>query len=204
VHSDHLCFASAGSAHLHELLPLPFRSEHVQRIAARVREVEDALERPLLLENISYYAHAGRPELSEAEFLASVLEASGAGLLLDLNNVFVNAHNHERDPYALLEQIPLERVREIHVAGHELRERHAPGGAPARHWYVDTHGAPVCAEVLDLLEWTLRRTGPVPVLLERDNQVPPLAELLSELARVRAVYEHALASPQRLEERRAS
>lgn len=203
VCSDHLCFASAGSAHLHELLPLPFRTEHVPRIAARVREVEDVLERPLLLENVTYYAHAARRELSEAEFLSRVLEASGAGLLLDLNNVFVNAYNHRQDPYALLEHIPLERVREIHIAGHELREQPARAGAPARRWCIDTHGAAVCDPVLELLEWTLLRTGPVPVLLERDNRVPPLEELLGELARVRAVYERALGA-RAPEERRAS
>lgn len=205
AYSDHLCFTSAGGAHLHELLPLPFRHESVQRVAARVREVEDALERPLWLENITYYAHAGRPELGEAELLSRVLEASGAGLLLDLNNVFVNTRNHGGDPYALLAELPLERVREIHVAGHGRREQPARGDAPARLWYIDTHGADVSDEVLDLLEWTLERTGPVPVLLERDQRVPPLGALLTELARVRAVYERALGRwHARAERRRAS
>jgi uncharacterized protein (UPF0276 family) len=203
--SDHLSFASAGGEHLHELLPLGFRREQVQRLAARVREVEDALERPLWLENITYYAHPGRRELSEAEFLCHVLEASRAGLLLDLNNVFVNAYNQRQDPLALLENIPLERVREIHVAGHELREQPARGATPARRWCIDTHGADVCDEVLDLLEWTLERTGPVPVLLERDNRVPPLPALLLELGRVRGVYERAIAAWRaRQEQRRAS
>lgn len=203
--SDHLSFASAGGAHLHELLPLAFRREHVQRIAARVREVEGALERPLWLENITYYARPGRRELSEAELLSHVLEASDAALLLDLNNVFVNAHNHDQDPFALLENIPLERVREIHVAGHELREQPARAAGPARRWCIDTHGAEVCAEVLGLLEWTLARTGPVPVLLERDNRVPALDVLLLELARVRAAYERGLAAWRAgQEQRRAS
>ncbi|MET0411270.1 MAG: DUF692 domain-containing protein [Polyangiaceae bacterium] len=205
VCSDHLCFASAGDAHLHELLPVAFRREHVQRVAARVREVADALQRPLWLENITYYAHSGRRELSEAEFLSRVLEASDAGLLLDLNNVFVNAYNQGRDPLELLENIPLERVREIHVAGHELREQPARGATPARRWCIDSHGADVCEEVLGLLEWTLQRTGPVPVLLERDNRVPPLELLLLELARVRGVYERALVAWRSgQEQRRAS
>jgi uncharacterized protein len=202
AHSDHLCFASAGHAHLHELLPLKRCRESALSAVERVRRIEDALRRPLSLENISYYAHPGRAEMSEAEFLSTVLEGSGAGLLLDLNNVFVNAHNHGQDPFELLQQIPLERVREIHVAGHERRPRPPRPGAPT-DWLIDTHGSPVCDEVLELLAWTLARTGPVPVLLERDNNVPELATLLDELARVRAVYERARAL-QGGPERRAS
>lgn len=180
-HSDHLCFSAAGERVLHDLLPLKFSKENVARVADRARAVQDRLGVPLALENISYYGHLGRRELSEAEFVASVLEASGVGLLLDVNNVFVNSLNHGGDPLDFLRQMPLERVVEIHVAGHERRGERV----------IDTHGAPVSDPVYTLLEWTLERTGPVPVLLERDNDVPPLAELLSEVERLRAVYERA-------------
>jgi uncharacterized protein (UPF0276 family) len=195
-HSDHLCFSSAGDTHLHELMPLGFCRESVRRVALRVRQVQDALERPLSLENITYYAHAGRQAMSEAEFLSELLEACDAGLLLDLNNLFVNASNHGQDPWCLLEQLPLERVRQIHVAGHARRARPArdgSSGVTARDWLIDTHGSPVCESVLKLLEWTLARTGPLPVLLERDHELPPLGELLAEVGRLREVYERALA-----------
>jgi uncharacterized protein len=182
-HSDHLCLSSAGSRQFHELLPLKFSRENVERVAAHVREVEDAVGRPFALENISYYAHPGRREMPEAEFVSSVLERSGCGLLLDVNNAFVNARNHGGDARDFIAGLPLERVVEIHVAGHF----DSPSGV-----VIDTHGTPVSDPVYDLLAWTLERTGPVPVLLERDNDVPPLAELLAELQRLRAIYTRSL------------
>ncbi|MFZ5896763.1 MAG: DUF692 domain-containing protein [Myxococcota bacterium] len=181
-HSDHLCFSSAGARVLHDLLPLKFAQENVTRVAERARAVQDRLGLPLALENISYYAHLGRSEMPEAEFVARVLDASGVGLLLDVNNVYVNAQNHGQDPLEFLKQMPLERVVEIHVAGHEQR-------GPLT---IDTHGASVCDGVYELLSWTLERTGPVPVLLERDNDVPPLADLMAEVTRLREVYAAAM------------
>jgi uncharacterized protein (UPF0276 family) len=183
-HSDHLCFSGSGARMLHDLLPLKFAHENVARVADRARAVQDRLGVPFALENISYYGHLGRREMSEAEFVAAVLDASGVGLLLDVNNVFVNSLNHGGDPLDFLRQMPLERIVEIHVAGHERR------GARV----IDTHGSPVCDPVYELLEWTLERTGPVPVLLERDNDVPPLAELMSEVERLQQVYERAMAA----------
>src|SRR5690606_36861506 len=137
------------------------------------------------LENISYYAALGRPEMPEAEFVARVVERSEAGLLLDVNNVYVNSVNHGYDPYAFLRALPLDRVVEIHIAGHERRESGL---------IIDTHGAEVIDPVYDLLAYALERTGPVPVLLERDNDVPPLAVLLEEVARVRSVYSRVMRS----------
>lgn len=182
-HSDHLCFSSSGSRMLHELLPLKFAEDTVSRIAERVHQVEDAVGVPFALENISYYAHPGRREMPEPEFVARVLERSGAALLLDVNNVYVNARNHGTDPLEFLEAMPLDRVVEIHVAGHHTQESGL---------VLDTHGASVCDPVLDLLTWSLERTGPVPVLLERDNEVPPLPELLREIATLRGVYERSM------------
>jgi uncharacterized protein (UPF0276 family) len=121
--------------------------------------------------------------MPEAEFIARTLEASGAGLLLDVNNVYVNSRNHGFDPLEFLASLPLEKVVELHVAGHSSSK-----------WglLIDTHGAPVLPEVAELLGWVIERTGPLPVLLERDNDVPPLGELMNEVERLRDVYDRAL------------
>jgi uncharacterized protein (UPF0276 family) len=182
-HSDHLSFTSAGDTVLHELLPLPFDEASVGRVADRVRWLTDAFRLPLALENITYYAHLGPKSMSEAEFVSRVVEASGAPLLLDVNNVWVNARNFGFEPHEHLARLPLDRVIEVHVAGHEKQ----PSGL-----ILDTHGTPVCAPVLELLEWTLERTGPVPVLLERDNDVPELAVLIEEHHAIRSIYERAV------------
>jgi len=182
-HSDHLCFSSSGERALHELLPLKFSEENVRRVAQRAGRMQALLERPFALENITYYVHPGEPELTELEFLQRVLEQSQAYLLLDVNNVYVNAQNHGFDPYAFIAALPLERVLEIHVAGHRTL---------ASGLRLDTHGQAVADEVLQLLEWTLERTGPVPVLLERDNDVPELSELLREVAQLRELQTRAL------------
>jgi uncharacterized protein len=182
-HSDHLCFSSSGERVLHELLPLKFSVENLQRVAERARRMAVLLERPFALENITYYVHPGKPELTELQFLQGVLEASDARLLLDVNNVYVNARNHGFDPYAFIAGLPLERVIEIHVAGHQTLDSGL---------LLDTHGEAVADPVLELLEWTIERVGPVPVLLERDNDVPELSELLAELSVLREIQKRAL------------
>jgi uncharacterized protein len=182
-HSDHLCFSSSGQRVLHELLPLKFSLENLQRVAERARRMAGLLERPFALENITYYVHPGKPELTELQFLQGVLEASDARLLLDVNNVYVNARNHGFDPYAFIAGLPLERVIEIHVAGHQTLDSGL---------LLDTHGEAVADPVLELLEWTIERVGPVPVLLERDNDVPELSELLAELSVLREIQKRAL------------
>jgi len=191
-HSDHLCFSSAGERVLHELLPLKFSEENVNRVAARAQRVAAFLERPFAIENITYYVHPGEPEMSELLFLQRVLEQSGAGLLLDVNNVYVNARNHGFDPYAFIAGLPLAKVVEIHVAGHHTLES---------GMLLDTHGRAVADPVLELLEWTIERVGPVPILLERDSDVPELSELLRELAALRELQARALG---RYAERHAS
>ncbi len=176
VYSEHLSFSSLGGSYLHDLFPLPFIEDTVKRVSRKVAEVEEILERPLILENISYY---WKPpgEMEEWKFINSVLEESGARLLLDVNNVYVNSLNHGYDPYEFIERLDLSKVAYIHVAGHERFDRIV----------IDTHGAPVIEEVYRLLEFTLERTGPVPILLERDNNVPPYEELLSEVRRLEEV-----------------
>jgi len=183
-HSDHVCFSSSGARVLHELLPLKFSLENAIRVAERARRMEDFLERPFALENITYYVHPGKPELSELDFLNEVLSRSNARLLLDVNNAYVNASNHGFDAREFIAGLPLERVIEIHVAGHE---------SLADGLLLDTHGARTSDPVLELLEWTLARTGDVPILLERDNRVPSLNELLSEVRALEAVRARALA-----------
>lgn len=186
-YSDHLCFTGTDGRALHDLLPVPWTSESARRTAARVRESADRLGRPMLVENISYYLSYGSTPLDEVDFVVEVLERADCGILLDVNNVFVNAQNHGFDPYAWLAKIPVDRIVQLHVAGHEFWDDHA------RDLIIDTHGAPVRVEVEDLLAWVVERTGPVPVLLERDDNIPPLAELLAERDRLDGVYQAALA-----------
>jgi uncharacterized protein (UPF0276 family) len=182
-HSEHLCVSSADGVMLHDLLPLPFRADAVDTAVARIRELRDALELPVAIENISYYAHPGRAELEEADFLLEVLERADAKLLLDVNNVYVNSRNHRFDAAQFLDRMPAERVVQIHVAGHSQRDDGL---------IIDTHGAAVRDEVYALLEHALRRVGPVPVLLERDQSFPAFDELIGEVKRLDALYRRAL------------
>jgi uncharacterized protein (UPF0276 family) len=181
-HSEHLCFSSVDGVMLHDLLPLPLRLEAADTAVHRIRELQDQLGLPVAVENVSYYAHPGEAHCTEIEFLLDVLERSDAKLLLDVNNVFVNAKNHGFDPYAYLDRIPVERVVQIHVAGHSVREDGL---------LLDTHGDGIRDEVYQLLEHALRRIGPTPVLLERDQNFPDFAELSDEVRRLHAIYERA-------------
>ncbi|MBL9106487.1 MAG: DUF692 domain-containing protein [Myxococcales bacterium] len=185
-HSDHLCFCGTDGRALHDLLPIPFTTAMAVRVAARVREAADRLGRPMLIENISYYAPLGVSAMDEPAFVTEVAERADCGLMLDVNNVFVNSRNHGFDPLDWLRRVPMSRVVQMHVAGHEFWD-------DDEALIVDTHGAPVRREVDDLLAWVVERTGPVPVVLERDNNIPPLAELLAERARLQRVYDAALA-----------
>lgn len=185
-HSDHLCFSGIGGRILHDLLPMPQTRKAARHVARRVREARDRLEIPFAIENISFYAHLGEPELEETEFIASILDEADCGLLLDVNNVFVNGQNHDFDPRAWLERIDPGRVMQIHIAGHAYREDDG--------LIVDTHGARVIDPVYDLLTATVARTGPVAVILERDNEVPPLADMLAEWRRVDAAYQRGVAA----------
>ena len=182
-HSEHLCFTTVGGANTHELLPMPFTRASARHAAARIRRLQAELGVPVIVENITYYAELGEAEMSDGEFLLEVLERADCGLLLDVNNVYVNSLNWGFDPYAWLERIPLERVRQLHVAGHERFEAAV----------VDTHGAAVAEPVAELMRWVVRRTGPLPVLLERDHDLPELDELLREREHLQALYQQALA-----------
>jgi uncharacterized protein (UPF0276 family) len=183
-HSEHLCFSGSGGVMVHDLLPLPFTREAVSTAVQRIGEARARLELPIAIENISYYSTLGAPEMPEQEFLLEVLERADCTLLLDVNNVFVNSQNHRFDPRAYLDRIPVERVAQIHVAGHSVRPDNL---------IIDTHGAALREEVYDLLDYALRRIGrPVPVLLERDQDFPDFDEIVAEIARLDAIYQAAL------------
>jgi uncharacterized protein (UPF0276 family) len=180
--SDHLCFSSAFGVEYHELVPLPFTEEALEHVVARTRQVKAHLPIPFALENPSYYIAYGADEMSEATFLRQLLERADCGLLLDVNNVYVNSCNHGYDPRAFIDALPLDRVMQIHMAGH-TRDGDV---------VIDTHGAPVIDAVYDLYAYTLERTGPVSTLLEWDHDIPPLGELLAANDRIRAVGERVL------------
>ncbi len=181
--SDHLCFSSVSGAYFNDLIPLQYTWEAVEHVVKRIKAVQARFDIPFLIENISYYCAFPSSELTEAQFLSEVLERSDCGLLLDVNNVYVNAHNHGYDPLGFLREIPLERTVQLHVAGHLKK----------RELIVDTHGSPVCADVFDLLETLLEMTPVNGILLERDIDIPPMSELLVELAQIRQIAQRVAA-----------
>ena len=170
VYGDHLSFCAAGGQ-LYELLPIPFTAEAVHHVAARIRAVQDRLERRIAVENPSYYLKLSA-QLDEATFINAVLTEADCELLLDINNVYVNSVNHGYDARAFLAALPSERIAYAHIAGHAQ----ASDGL-----LVDTHGAPVIDPVWQLLDFAYQRFGVFPTLLERDENIPPLAEVLGEL-----------------------
>lgn len=177
--SDHLCFSSVNGIYFHDLMPLPRTQEAIEHLAARVAFLKARFNRPILLENASYYMTYPQDELSDAAFFSQVVEAADCGMLLDVNNVFVNSINHHFDPKAYIAELPLERVVQIHVAGHH----EYPEGL------VDTHGNTIKDEVWDLLEWTLERCRPCGAMIERDLYIPEFEELLPEIQRLREIWD---------------
>nr|WP_081848042.1 DUF692 domain-containing protein [Microbulbifer sp. HZ11] len=173
-YSEHLSYCS-DHGHLYDLLPIPFTEEAVHYVAERIRRVQDILEQRIAMENVSYYAAPGQ-EMSELAFINAVLQEADCDLLLDVNNIYVNAINHHYDAEAFLYGLPAERIRYVHVAGHYDE---------ADDLKVDTHGAPVIDPVWDLLQKAYAAFGPMPTLLERDFNIPPLPELYREVDRVR-------------------
>jgi len=171
--SEHLSYC-ADDGHLYDLMPIPFTDDAVRHVAARIRRVQALLERRIAIENVSYYAAPGK-EMEEIEFIRAVLAEADCDLLLDVNNLYVNSVNHGYDAVRFLTALPAARVRYIHVAGHR---REAPD------LLVDTHGAAVVDPVWALLEAAYAHCGVVPTLLERDFEIPPLPELLTEIDHV--------------------
>ncbi len=189
-HSDHVCWSSLDGKLLHDLLPVAFTKANVVRIADRIKEAQDTLGMRMLVENISYYMHPGEREMSEPEFLSELCERADCGLMLDVNNAYVNSVNFGFNVDEWMAKAPLERVAQMHVAGHAWFDDRDREG---HRLIVDTHGEDVTDPVLALLGRVLPRTGPVPVLLERDQNIPDLAGLMKEVGRIRAVYDAAIA-----------
>ena len=180
--SDHLCWTGVAGRNTHDLLPLPYTDEAVEHVVARVRTVQDVLERRILLENVSSYVSFRDAPLTEWEFLAAIAERADCLILLDVNNIFVSAVNHAFDPLEYLNAIPPARVQQIHLAGHEDHG----------DYLVDTHDHPVRNEVWELYAAAVQRLGPVSTMIERDDHIPPLAELCAELDAARTVARRAL------------
>jgi uncharacterized protein (UPF0276 family) len=172
--SEHLCWGSAGGRHTNDLLPLPYTHEALRHLVDRIGEVQEALARPLLIENVSSYLEFRDSELTEWEFLARLARESGCGILLDVNNVYVSARNHGFDAHDYLAAIPRESVREIHLAGHSSRV------LEGRELLVDTHDARVSAGVWQLYSAAVSRFGRVPTLIEWDTDLPELGVLVAE------------------------
>jgi uncharacterized protein (UPF0276 family) len=185
-HSDHLCFSHVDGAFLHDLLPLPLHQKSIAVAVDRIRQAQDALGVPIAVEHISYYAVPRGSCMDEVEHLGEILERADARLLLDVNNVYVNAQNHGFDAHAFIDALPLERVVQMHVAGHLVREDGLR---------IDTHAEPVCEGTYALFEYALHKLArPVPVLLERDDNYPPFAELAAEIERLDGIYQRVLAT----------
>lgn len=178
LYSEHLSYCS-DDGHLYDLMPIPFTEDAVKYVAQRIRRTQDILEQPIAIENVSYYAAPGK-EMEEIEFINAVLDEADCKLLLDVNNIYVNSINHQYDAEAFLKALPPERISYIHVAGHYNE---------AENLIVDTHGAPVIDPVWDLLDKTYQHFGVIPTLLERDFNLPPVAELLAEVETITKIQQ---------------
>lgn len=178
VYSEHLSFSSCKNAHVYDLLPIPFREDAVKHIVEKIKIVQDYLERPLILENVSYYTPVAA-EMDEATFISSIVSESKCNLLLDINNVYVNAFNHSYDALEFIGKIDIESVKYIHMAGHEQ---------VSPDLIIDTHGQEIIEPVFDLFEQTVTRMKTsVPVLLERDFNIPEMKVINQELHRLRTI-----------------
>ncbi len=168
--SDHLCWTGVNSENLHDLLPLPATQETLEHLTTRIQRVQDFLGRRILLENVSSYITFKHSEMTEWEFLGEVSEGADCGLLLDVNNIYVNSVNHEFDPHTYLKSLPKNRIGQIHLAGHSRQGE----------LLVDTHDGPVCDEVWDLLRLSAKLFGPVSTMVEWDAKIPDYRQLEAE------------------------
>jgi len=177
IYSEHLSYTKSRNAHLYDLLPIPFRQDAIDHVVDRIRRVQDKLERPLAIENVSYYTPVAA-EMTEIEFVNEIVDRANCKLLLDVNNVYVNAFNHSYDAKEFIGKLPLDRVVYIHMAGHEQVEPDL---------IIDTHGQPIIDPVYELFEWTIQKMDPVPVLLERDYNFEDLEQIQGELTQIKSI-----------------
>ena len=180
--SDHLCWTGQNQVNLHDLMPLPYTQEAVNHVAARIREVQDFLGRQLVIENVSSYVTYREDEMTEWDFIAQITKAADCHLLLDVNNVYVSARNHGFDPMDYINAIPIEAVRQLHLAGH----------TDYGTYVVDTHDQPVPDPVWDLSVKVFERFGAVPAMIERDDNMPQFSQLMAELAHLRHIAKETL------------
>ncbi len=180
--SDHLCWTGVHGVNLHDLLPIPYTKEALDHVVDRVNQVQDFLGRPFTLENVSSYVTFGQSEMSEWDFVSEVSRRTGCWLLFDVNNVYVSAFNHDFSADEFLNGVPKDRIVQFHVAGHSHEDTHI----------IDTHDHPVCDEVWDLYRKAVETFGPVSTMIERDDNIPPLAELVDELNHARAIASEVL------------
>lgn len=185
--SDHLCWTGVGGRNLHDLLPLPYTPEVVRHVAARIREVQDFLERPILIENVSSYMAFKDSTMTEWEFLAEIAERADCGILLDINNIFVSAFNHRFDARAYTDAIPAARVIQFHLAGHSDHGT----------YLLDTHDHPVRDEVWYLYAHAVRRFGAVSALIEWDDNIPEFEVLMETANKARAIHQKIAAEAPR-------
>ena len=181
--SDHLCWTGTQGVNMHDLLPLPYTEETLFHVCDRIQRVQDFLGRRLVIENPSTYVAFATDQMNEWEFVREMLHRADCELLLDVNNVYVSSINQGFDPRKYIESIPAERVRQIHLAGHETHN----------DYLIDTHDHPVCEAVWKLYAYTVQHCSSVPTMIERDDNIPPLQELIDELDHARLVHENALA-----------
>ena len=183
IYSEHISYSRCNNAHLYDLLPIPFTTDAVLHISERINQVQDILERPLTLEIVSYYTNV-EPELSELEFINSILTESKCQLLLDVNNIYVNSFNHNYNPYEFIDQLLLDKVAYVHMAGHEQ---------VSSDLIIDTHGQPIINPVFKLFEHAMNKLNKdVPVLLERDFNIPDYSELQKELNLLKSIKKSVL------------
>ena len=234
--SDHLCWTGVNNLNVHDLLPLPYTEESLRHVVSRVRQVQDFLQRRILLENVSSYVSYRHSEISEWEFLTAIAEQADCLILLDINNIYVSGYNHQFDPLTYINYLPVERVYQFHLAGHSQEENYLidqpfplSTASMASYLYpahrqsrllgmkgenhdsppcdppsckesslqrelllIDTHDSPIISPVWSLYAAALQRFGAVSTMIERDDQIPPLAELLTELQQARDIYTQTL------------
>jgi uncharacterized protein (UPF0276 family) len=169
--SDHLCWTGVGGRNLHDLMPLPYTEEAITHLVDRVGQVQDYLGRRILLENVSSYVTYNASQISEWEFLSAIAERADCLILLDINNIYVSSHNHAFDPLDYLDGVPAARIRQFHLAGHSYQNQ----------LIIDTHDNPICDPVWSLYRQAVERFGAVATMIERDDNIPPLDDLLAEL-----------------------
>ncbi len=177
VYSEHLSYSKCDNAHLYDLLPIPFREDAAKHVAERIKQVQDFLNRPFIMEIVSYYTPVAA-QITESEFINTIVKQSGCKLLLDVNNVYVNAFNHQYNTKQFIDSLPLDQVAYIHMAGHTK---------VSEDLIIDTHGEAIIDPVYDLFSYTIEKLKPVPVLLERDFNVPEMNELQGELDKLKSI-----------------